>query len=89
MLILSEKALQSLIHSEVSKVLDSNAIERAIIRVLEAGAKAMELDPNKHYIVVLPSDMDKDDIKDAFSVIAGELNLVVLQTDNLKLIELG
>lgn len=51
-----------------------------------------ELDTDKNYIVVLPGNISKGNLNDtanAFSVFDNKVNLVVLASDNVKIVEIG
>jgi hypothetical protein len=48
----------------------------------------IELDPNKHYILVVPTDIPDDQLRAAFAGFAGKQNLAVLSAENVRLIEL-
>lgn len=47
----------------------------------------VELDPNKHYILVVPGDFSEEELRRNFSGLAG-LNIVILSADNVKLLEI-
>jgi hypothetical protein len=63
-------------------------VKESIVSALKDVA-LFELDPNKHYILILPSDISVEDSKEAFASFREKINLVVLHTDNAKLLELA
>lgn len=66
-------------------------LKPVIIRVIDKyiGQILISLDPNKHYLLVLPEDLDVETIAQAIQPLAGKANLLVLQAENIKIIEVN
>jgi hypothetical protein len=45
------------------------------------------LDPKKSYILVIPLDVDFNEMNAALHGLGGNINIVLIQSDNMKLIE--
>ena len=65
-------------------------IHQAVVKIVQDQIKLMvtELKQDKSYILVLPEDLDTGEIKTAFEHLKLETNIVVLQSDHVKIIEL-
>lgn len=67
-------------------------ILRSIVRKeLETylGDIVVTLDPSKFYIITIPTDLDLDQVRESFDSLRGKLNIIVLQADNVKVLELS
>jgi hypothetical protein len=53
----------------------------------QIGQVVVSLDPQKHYLLVLPDDLDAEEVAKAFQPLAGKVNLLVLQAKGIKIIE--
>jgi hypothetical protein len=69
----------------------SNAIKREVSSVLKEHNANMllELDPNKYYILVVPLDVDQDQLKKEFEHLRGKVNITVLVASGVRLLEIG
>lgn len=68
----------------LDKLIDAR-ITRQIERILDG---IVELDPKKSYILILPEEIPETDLS-AFSGIETNINLLVIRSDHVKLIELS
>lgn len=66
--------------AEVKKLVRTE-LERLFVET-----KLAKLDPAKHYILVIPTDIDEDTVQQAFENFTGT-NLVILRADSVKLLE--
>jgi hypothetical protein len=73
------------ISNKIRQIVDEQ-IDRKIKDILTSSIK--ELDPEKSYIMILPTDMPVKEVQDALVPFQGQLNLAVLFTDEVKLLEL-
>jgi hypothetical protein len=55
----------------------------------QIGQVVVSLDPQKHYLLVLPDDLDAGEVANAFQPLAGKVNLLVLQAKGIKIIEVN
>lgn len=64
-------------------------LKPVIIRVLSNYIPQIiiNLDPKKHYLLVLPEDLDSQEVYNALQPLAGTINLLVLQANGIKIIE--
>lgn len=63
--------------------------KKQLYNEFQKSVQRMELSPDKYYLVVVPTDVDEAGLREAFAELAGLVNVVVLQADGVKLIELN
>lgn len=63
--------------------------EQAVAKVQEEiRGSFIELDPNKMYLLIVPSSVDGEELRRELSHYAGKINLITIIADNAKLLEL-
>lgn len=74
MIFMTEKKLQA-------------ALQQALLQ--ELPNILLTLEPKKQYILVVPPDLPLEQLQDAFEPFRGRQNLVVLQAQGVKLLEVS
>lgn len=81
--------LDNWITRKVTSILEERAKARRALEIDLLRERVLEMDPAKSYMLVLPTEVDIEEFRQAFAkVVEGKgQNIAVLSADNTKLIE--
>ena len=62
-------------------------IRSIVIDILTVDHNIVEIDPNKNYILVLPTDLSPTVVKAQLEAFQGKVNMAVLHADHFTIVE--